>query len=400
MVNAAAYARKKEAEASFHYVDAQYFSYLSERLESLLPQSGSVEEGMSGGGGFGVARMEVMGVKGELTLGKVAVKASLGLRGIGDLFGDVIDKAKALITITTITTDPTITSMQSIPISESLSQNILTVTHQTNFAQLAIRLSSECVRRLALGQWPDVMTSDASLDFGSSAIHSLGALDIAISELLFTLKDEGSLSPHRSNLSILGQALVSSKLALSISCSDGGNGGNDGGKKAAEWSPPGLALFEKISSAKFYCLGAGSLLASMVADEDSDNNDTNTTTTATNNLESKSLSSPSLAQAIRGDATLSNALTKINQMITDIVNTNGSILLTGLDVMDAKIMEDVEDVVTEWKNLAEKLFHSVEEFFSSSSSNGGGGGGILEVGEKMTECVSTVDITATKKFLN
>jgi len=393
MVNAAAYARKKEAEASFHYVDAQYFSYLSERLESLLPQSGSGEEGISSGGGLGVARMEVMGVKGELTLGKVAVKASLGLRGVGDLFGEVMNKAKALLSITTITTNPTITSMQSIPISETLSQNILTLTHQTNFAQLAIRLSSECVRRIALGQWPDIMTPDASLDFGSSAVHSVGALDIAISELLFTLKEEGSLSPHRSNLGILDQALVSSKLALS-STSDGDDDANFGGKKAAEWSPPGLALFEKISSAKFYCLGAGSLLSSIVADNDSDNDDTNTTTTK--NEESKSTSSLSIVQAIRADVTLSTALNKINQMITDISNTNGSILLAGLDVMDVKIMEDVEDVVTEWKDLTEGLFHSVEEFCSSSRSDGSGdgGGSILEVGEKMTECVSTVDITA------
>ena len=367
MVSTAAYARKKVAEASIHYVDAQYFCYLAERLESLLPIASSSTQG---GGG---CRMEVMGVKGELLLGKVAVKASLGLRCVGDLFEDVMQKAKPILNAAGSITEVTIMTMEVIPISENLSQHIATLVHETNFAQLAIRLSSECVKLLAMGQWPDVLTDDGSLDFGNSVVHSIVPLDSAISELLSTLQEEGSLSPHGSNLTILDEALKDVKSAL-LALDGGGIDGSGGAGIKSDWSPPGLALFEKISSAKFFCLGAGSLLASIVVDWG----------------DSESSASSTDVEGIRGDAFFSSVLTQIDHMITDINNRACSEVLAVLNVMDAKTLKDIDVVVSEWRSMSEELFKSVEGFCCSGDKK-------LD-GKKMAECVSTVDSTAHSLF--
>ena len=156
--------------------------------------------------------------------------------------------------------------VEKMSITSNISQQVGTMVHQTKFTQLVIDTSSECLRFLSVSQWPEVLSSSVSVDFGIAISHTVPSLDSAISEQLLKLKEEDILSPHQSNLNILNQALQSISLSL-----DNIVDADDKPLIPSEWSPPSLGVFKDVSSPKFACLGTASILASIVSVEDSEN---------------------------------------------------------------------------------------------------------------------------------
>lgn len=237
-------ARKKDAESTFHLVDAKVKSHLAERLEDFLPQN--------------VALSEITAVKGELLLTKIAMKASLSLTSVSDLFDKSINQARKLLTDSELVNG----SDAKLSISSNLGQQIAALIHQTRFAQVAIDLSSQCMTLLAVGQWPDIISAQASVNLGCFLAHSISALDSGISEQLSLLKREGTLSPHRSNLNILSQAMANLRLGLHDLVDEDGHP-----VVPLNWSLPCIDAFKALSASKFFCYGATSILCSIVMDE-------------------------------------------------------------------------------------------------------------------------------------
>ena len=75
----AAEARKRSSEAAFQMIAARSATYLSQRLETLLPSA--------------VVSAELAAVKGEMSLAKVADKASVSLTAVEEVFNVVVAAA-------------------------------------------------------------------------------------------------------------------------------------------------------------------------------------------------------------------------------------------------------------------------------------------------------------------
>jgi len=240
----ASLARKKEAEASFNLIDAQVKSHLAERLEDFLPES--------------VASSEISAVKGELLLSKIAMKASLSLSSVYDKF----ERTKNHASIVLEATNSALEVPVKLSISRGLSQRIGVILHEAKFSHLAIEVSAECVRLLTAGQWPSLLSSDASVDLGTLVAHTVPLLDSSISEQLLLLKKEGCLSPHQSNLNILTQALSTTQAAVKDTAKE-----DSSPLVPQTWSPPSLEASKSISTAKFYCRGTLAALSTIIIDE-------------------------------------------------------------------------------------------------------------------------------------
>ena len=79
----AAEARRWSSEAAFHKICARSATYLSQRLEMLLPS--------------GVASAEIAAVQGEMSLAKVADMASVSLLAVEEIFNKSVEKGSAAI---------------------------------------------------------------------------------------------------------------------------------------------------------------------------------------------------------------------------------------------------------------------------------------------------------------
>jgi hypothetical protein len=239
----AALARKREANATFHLIDARVKSHLAERLEQFLPQN--------------LASSEVSAVKGELLLSKIAMKSSLSLNTLSEIFEKLITTANTNLG----DIDQTQYSVvDKIEMTSNLSQQVGIISHQTKFAKLAIDVSSECLRLLSFSQWPEMLSPDASVHFSIAVSQSIPELDATISEQLLRLKEEGVLSPHQSNLSPLTQALQKVRASLDDILDE-----NENPMVPQEWEPQTLSILNRLSLSKYACLGSASILASLVS---------------------------------------------------------------------------------------------------------------------------------------
>lgn len=243
----AALARKREANATFHLIDAKVKSHLAERLEQFLPQN--------------VASSEVSAVKGESLLSKIAMKSSLSLSSLSSIFEKMITTANSDLGNTEQTQH---SAVDKIDVTANLSQQVGIISHQTRFAKIAIDVSSECLRLLSFSQWPEMLSPDASVHFSIAVSQSIPQLDVTISEQLLRLKEEGVLSPHQSNLSSLTQALQMVRASLDDILDE-----NEKPMLPLEWAPPALNILNKLSLSKYACLGSASILASIVNTDDS-----------------------------------------------------------------------------------------------------------------------------------
>jgi len=113
------------------------------------------------------------------------------------------------------------------------------------------------------------------------------------------------------------------------------------------------------------------LLACII--EDLDNKDTHMNST------------PKLPSVVKGDV-LANVLTKIAQMNSDITNTSEQ--LTGLNINEVKIVNEISKVISEWKKYSEELFASVEDLCSGQELIVSGITTCLPLCEAINQCLS------------
>lgn len=310
-------ARKKEAEASFHLIDARVKSHLAERLEDFLPQ--------------GVASSEISAVKGELLLSKIAMKASLSLSSVVDIFEKSLNDAKK--TLNDI--GPTINTVEIpdvLPLSNNLMQEIGTMIHQTKFSQLAIELSARCMNLLAVGQWPSLMSSEASMEMGILVAHVVPDLDTSISEQLLLLKKEGSLSPHQSNLNILTQSLDTTFATLKDAVNDNGSPVIPVG-----WSPPFLQALKSMSLSKFNCYGTAATLSVIIGD-------------STDKMQN-------------GAYMLNDVMIKCERLCCEFSTVFGA--LCEVEITDDGTVHEITNIAKDIHNFTARLFSAVEGLCTS-----------------------------------
>jgi len=312
----AALARKREATATFNLIDAKVQSHLAERLENFLPQN--------------VASSEISAVKGELLLSKIAMKSSLSLHSLSDIFISTIDTANNELHNCE---NPSDLMVDKIDVTSSLSNQVGTTSHETKFAQLAIDVSSECLRLLSYSQWPDILSSDASVDFSIAISQFIPQLDVAVSEQLLRLKEEGVLSPHQSNLNLLIQALQNVRKAV-----DDITNGNEISMLPHDWNPPTLEVMKNISSAKFACLGSASIFASVIGDVDI----------------------PSIQERCSFVSKTFNKLSSLSKDFSTITDFLGS-----MTSLNSENFEAVSNIVSELHLSSLDLFAYVETLFSN-----------------------------------
>ena len=237
----AAEARQRSSEAAFQMIAARSATYLSQRLETLLPS--------------GVVSSELAAIKGEMSLAKVADKATVSLTTVEEVFNKAIEKG-----LSGISEFNTLEDGASMILSDASVQQIGVMTHQASFASMTIEAATDALRLMAAGQWPELLSQEVSADLGGVVSHSVADLDLALSEQLKLLKSEGVLSPLRSSLSDLDQSVRNTRLALFSATDESGNTviPND-------WKPPGWEALKALSLGRFACLGATAVISSAIS---------------------------------------------------------------------------------------------------------------------------------------
>ncbi|KAL7481026.1 hypothetical protein ACHAW6_006708, partial [Cyclotella cf. meneghiniana] len=315
----AALARKRDAEAAFDRIMARSATYLCQRLETLLPS--------------GVVSAELAAVKGEMHLSRVADKAAASLSTLDEVFNRAIEKGVSGLSEFNVLGKDT-----NAVLSDGSTQQIATMIHQSEFARSVIEAASDALRFMAAGQWPELLSQELSTDLGSVVVHSVSHLDLALSEQLRLLKQEGVLSPLRSSLSDLDQSVRNTRLAL-FSASD------ETGKTVIpqDWNPPGLEALKSLSLGRFNCLGATAVMASAICPVEN----------AENELPAPTL--PALARVLeRSKQSCSNA--------TDVCRK-----LSRLSLDDVETIESLNELSSKYRESSSALFDSVKETFTQQS---------------------------------
>lgn len=325
LVSDTANARKREAEAALIEIDCQMQRHLADRLESFLPQV--------------VVGPELAAVRGELLLSSVLGKASKSLEGIGSIFSQAIRAGIG----ETISESGNKGDSQTVLLSDDAAQGIQTMVHQSEYAVTIINVSSELIRILTAGQWPDLLSVEDSAELGAILSHSLADIDAAMGNTLKCLKEEGVLSPHRSNLGAFHQSALTTIQALNSSFERDGKS-----LIPVDWSPPALQLFKQVATAKFLCFGAGAVVSSAVSPYD------------------LTVSSGSSA-AVSADtkAVLRHLMTKLDQISGEASKMGPR--LSRLDVKNEKIVNEIEGVATEWMSASQVMLTNVKTLFASKT---------------------------------
>lgn len=250
LVADAADTRKREAQAVMDSIDHITYKHMSNRLECLLPHS--------------VVSAELSAVKGELIASKVVCKASKTLAGILMSFRKSIrpplpnnngesDGAASFESL-------------NLKLSDEVQQQVSTMLHQSEFACLIAEVSSELLRFLAAGQWPDLLSHESSTELGTVLGHAIPELDNALGVVLKSLKEEGALTVEQSNIGELQLTIQNTMQSLRTDIER-----ENGVVVPSSWKPPGWAVLRDASVAKFLYFGAASAL-SLAVDAQSGNN--------------------------------------------------------------------------------------------------------------------------------
>lgn len=246
LVKDAAEMRKREAQAVLDRIERDTFCHWSTRLESMLPQV--------------VASAELSAMKGELLAAKIIGKASKTLQGIFVSFSKTI--RPSLPALSEETEAAAEGSLSDMKISDEAQQKIATMFHQTEFACEIIDISSCLIRLLSAGQWPDLLSPEASTELGSILGHSLPELDNSLGFVLKSLKEEGALTVDQSNI---GSLRLSVQNTMQMLRSDIER--EDDTLLPSNWNPPGMQLLHDASLSKFNCHGAASALCVVMDDQ-------------------------------------------------------------------------------------------------------------------------------------
>ena len=246
LVSDAAQMRKKKSLTMFDQMDKILNAQLADRLQGYIPKN--------------VIQQEILAVKGEILLTKVAEKSSLSLKGVASLFQKSIAKTRSdlgtdLIKINRIRSEEEEKAMDMpIKISEFSQQEIPTIIHELNFAHVSTNVGAEALRFICLGQWPDLILPEVSAEVAGAILSPFSVVDNAITYQLRMMIEEGTLSPHRSNLATLEESSKDIRGTLS-SISPLVN----------DWSPPAWSLFQDVTIAKFSSLSAAAIMACIIS---------------------------------------------------------------------------------------------------------------------------------------
>jgi dynactin 1 len=327
LVQDAAEMRKREAQAAIDAIDSQVRMHLCERLESMLPSS--------------VASAEVASIRGELLLSKVVGKASLSLDGVARSFSKTIrarawewrsDRGEGA-------EDAPIT--EAIMLTDEQQQMASTMIHQSEVAHVAIDVSGDLLWLLSAGQWPDILTPEASAELGAIMGHSMSELDIVLGNVLNTLKEEGVLSPHQSNIGAFRQTVVTTMQTLRSHIEQDGES-----LVPMNWKPPALRLFRDASRAKYSSLGCYAAVASVLNYGDSIKT---TEAVAKSNV---------LVAALR------TLLKKLDQAASEAAKS--CLRLAHLDVQDEAMVEDMSAVADSWRAASDDLLGNIYNMMASA----------------------------------
>jgi len=331
LVQDAAEMRKREAQAAIDRIDSQVRLHLSERLESMLPPS--------------VAAAEIASIKGELLLAKVVGKASLSLDGIARSFAKTV-RARAWEWRTETEDHSSEEAKISEPIllSDEQHQIAATMIHQSEVAHVAIDISGDLLWLLSAGQWPDIVTPDASAELGSILGHTMSEIDTVLGNVLNTLKEEGILSPHQSNIVAFKQSVVSTMQTLRSHIEHDGEW-----LVPMNWKPPALRLFRDASRAKYSSLGCYAAVASAL-----NYNESSAERTTDMIVKSKMLVK-----------VLKRLLQKLDKASAEA--TKSCLRLAALDVQDDNVVGDISGVADRWRAAADDLMSNVYTLMSSEN---------------------------------
>jgi dynactin 1 len=319
LVADAAKTRKKEAEYAFERVEGNVQRHLASRVQNMLPHS--------------VVSNEVAAIKGELLLCKVVGKASITLDSLSTAFLKTI---RSGVNEAMTVEESTEADSGTLHVSDDAAQDIERVIHETKFSLSTISMSSELLRVLAAGQWPEVLNLEDSVELGSSFMHSLSGLEAIVGSNLKTLKEEGVLSPHRSNLGEFEQSIQTSLQSIQHL-----RNFNDKPLIPDNWKPPSWFLFKNVVASKFSCIGSGAAIAAAFIDDQS----------------------PSNADV---KSTLKNIM-----IATDRIAVEASRIgprLTHLDISNEKVVAELDLAASTWKDASDNLCQSVEELFMEKGS--------------------------------
>jgi dynactin 1 len=328
LVADAAIARKRESGAVFDCIEANVQRHLSERLESLLPES--------------VASTEVASVKGELLLSRVAGKASRSLEGMASAFTGIMRSGMRKVSSETEEETP-VDEGAAFELSDEATQCITNMIHQSEVAMSTIDVASDLIKLLSAGQWPDLLSPDASTELGAIAGNSIAELDIVLGDQLRILKEEGVLSPHTSNIGAFQQTVLTTMQSLTTSLEADGTA-----LFPHDWAPPGWRMLHDVSVSKFSCISAGAVVASVVSPYDG----TYTSTT----------SSPTSEKAI---ASVKPLMMKLDQISTEA--TKSCHRLVRLDLQRESAVSDLTELAATWKAGSLALLETTKAAFSAKS---------------------------------
>lgn len=239
LVSDAADTRKREALAALGKIEGQAQKHLSERLEKMLPK--------------GIVASELAAVKGELLVSRIAGLAASSLAGIASSF----NKNMRGVVLDTEARSGADDSDAHIVLSDESKQDVANMIHQSECAHVLVETGSGAIRLLAAGQWPDLLSEQASADLGGLIGLTMPEVEVMLRALLKSLKEEGVIDTHQSHVDALRQVSKNVKHEFESELY------NRPGKASLpkDWKPPGMELFEHATKIKFSSLGAASAVA-------------------------------------------------------------------------------------------------------------------------------------------
>jgi len=323
LVQDAAEMRKREAQAAIDRIDSQVRLHLSNRLESMLPPS--------------VAAAEIASIKGELLLSKVVGKSSLSLDGIARSFGKTI-RAKSWEWRSNSNNEEKddFDDIESniLALTDEQQQMAATMIHQSEVAHVAIDVSGDLLWLLSAGQWPDILTTEASSELGAIMGHSMNELDIVLGNVLNTLKEEGVLSPHQSNIGAFRQTVVTTMQTLRSHIEQDGES-----LVPMDWKPAALRLFRDASRAKYSSLGCYAAVACIL------------------NVGDAIKSNEEKLRAQEFISILKPLLRKLDQAASEAAKS--CLRLAKLDILDEMIVSSLSEAAEIWRISSDDLLGNV-----------------------------------------
>ena len=335
LVSDAAAMRKREARAVMDKINKQIYRHLSYRLESLLPQS--------------VTAAEVSAIKGELTASKVVGMASTILEGIS------ISYSKAIRPPLDVDETAQMSDLGPIVMPDEIRQKVATMTYQADFSRVIIGVSSDLLRFLAAGQWPDLLSQESSCELGSILGHATESLDSTLAQVLKTLKEEGALTAEQSNIGALQQTIHATMYRLRSDVER-----EEETLLPASWNPPGWQLMKDVADAKFSAQGAAAALSSVLNQSDD------------------FVPPPALALLY----------SRVEQLATQ--SKAASLRLANLDVKDENLVKTLSDVAAEWREKASDMLDCVKTGLLEGNGLEASGAAVDEAARPLTKLSSAL----------